>query len=1139
MVQQININMNPLTPGVRNAQMINDPLFPNVIPCNFNADPTVPGVMQVTLTDDPLAPNLLYFIDSDDTTLQPPGFPDVQILGTLIGTGLLDTGTGDATNLLQSSQQSFNIPVGDWVNSAVTTIDTIATDPLSTTTASTITETAVTSTHYVQQGFQTAVVTEVSFSVYLKQGIRTRAQLFLKDSMTTTNSATATFDLAGGVVGIAAAAVGTWTTPLATITAEANGFYLCTLSATFTGGSGSYFCLVYADNSSGVLGSSISYLGSTAGVALTIWGAKVNTGVPAAYTVKNTSLLGAVGTTVQQQFQPNGTTTAFWGTQTDNAWIGFDAGVPVQWTRYRFAPRPSSATTQTYPNAPDYAAFIVGTVVQTDVADSTFATPTLADTITGSPYYPRYWLAERPISASLAQARYIRMKTPSNVYGGISAFQVFAKIGTTANARPVEPVITPNGGRYPGLTTLVTMQSSQGAKIYYTIGQGSTPADPTTSSALYTGSFSVTISAGSYAVVKAMANMAGLSTPNSTVITSAPYYGYGYAPADNWYDHIGQLIEAHSGSIIWDPNSKYYYWMGQFQNINSIQRPGHVGEPNGFPDTFLYRSTDLMNWTNMGSVLPNVSPTLFIGGRYHLMYNALNNNYVVWLQPQDNAGNSTLFEANTPIGGGNILTGWAWNMTPIISNTFYDYDLFLDSDGISMYCFWRNGISTDMRVQQLNTSYTGFTGSPTIIPYVDTTREGPAFFKYPYAAGGTYFIVTSVNIPYDSVGVDANLRYIVNTGATPLANNWTPLDGSLAFASDPFGGNYNFQPTHAFVPQGKVQPVIMGDFWHNDQNYNSRYVFAPVVCIGQQMTIQTPTSWDPSQLASAYTLNTLNLTANAFTAGSAQGTAIGGIQGTFQSSGLGLLDSHGGAVQLSGFNLQVGPTPPAGAGTFNITLQETISPGTNSPNNTVLSINEVAAGGYLSGAVSTGTTTTFLNLTSLGSVDWAAFGYNSSAASIERKSTGGSLISTLTAVGGVLANFNEGVNPLYSSSWQDGNVHPSVANENYLVYNSGGNGTGMSLTVPAGIKVQTLTLYVTVSFNAATLTQGKLTATLSDASAGPYTDTSVQMTNGAANLLGRYILTFAAASNSQTLTVTWVNNTANSQNVQLFAATLN
>jgi hypothetical protein len=268
------------------------------------------------------------------------GIPEVQILGSLIGTGLVDTGTADATNLLVSTQQAFTGI--DWFSFNVTMADSGALAPDSTSTASTLTETSAANQHNVSQGLYTAAsAAQYTFAISLKQGLRTRAALTIVDPMTQANFATCIFDLAGGAIGVAASVGGTFTGASATITAKSNGFYLCTLTAT-TSGSGNYDVVVTADAGSGSGAANLSYAGNTSAPALTIWGAGVWAGTAGTYIPLNANA-GAVATTVQQVFSPNGGTTAYWGSKTPNPWVGFDAGVPVQWTRYRFAPRPSAA----------------------------------------------------------------------------------------------------------------------------------------------------------------------------------------------------------------------------------------------------------------------------------------------------------------------------------------------------------------------------------------------------------------------------------------------------------------------------------------------------------------------------------------------------------------------------------------------------------------------------------------------------------------------------------------------------------------------------------------------------------------------------------------------------------------------------
>lgn len=1071
---------------------------------------------------------------------------EVQLLGSLIGAGLLDTGTADTTNLLLSTQGDFSGL--DWISSQITPADSGVSDPFGGSTASTLTETTLGSQeHELSTAWYTAA-TDAQYTVIaiLKQRLRTRALIVVRDLQApNTNNAYCTYDVAGVQIGVAAAISGAFSSVSATATSDSNGYVICALTFT-TNGTGTYDLEIYPDAGSGTGASNATYTGNATTPALNIAGVGVYAGATGTYIPQNSNT-GLAASTIQQVFSPNGTTTAYWGTQTINAWVGFDAGVPVVPTRVRVAPQPSSIGNPTYPYTPDYAININGSLIQTDVADSTFASPTTIYTIPsagGLSYYPRYQLTEIAFGAEAA-ARYIRLLPPTASFGAISEFQVCAKAGTKANACPVQPVISPNGGRFPSLSTSVSITSlTTSAKIYYTT-DGSTP---TTSSIRYTGPFTLSVPTGTQVTVKAIAHDALLSTPNSLITTSAPFNGYGYHPNDNWYDNNGILIEAHAGGVIWDPNTSAYYWTGQFMNIVSGQVVGNTyTEPSSFPAIYLYKSTDLLDWTNLGPILTGTIPSPGLGGsRYHMIYNALNNNYVIFSNqlPESNHSLQSCYIATT--SGSDITSGWSWNSTPLFSNTFYDHNLFIDSDGVTAYLIWRVGTTGGINIQQLNTSYTALTGSPLNLP--STTREGVVILKYPFATGGTYFIITSQNVPYDS-SLEADLRYVYNTGSSPLANTWntTTSSGASPWASDPMGTNYNGQPTAWLLPQGKVQPMVMLDYWKINPNYASRYVWLPLVMTPTTLQIQQTAAWDPSQLATSFTLGTLTLSANSFTSGNAQGTVIGTVLGTFPGSTLSLTDPHSGACQIVSGVIQVGATPPVGTNTFNITVRETDALASNSPKDTVLSISEVAAGGALSGSALTFTTNQSINLTTLaasGLSDWAAFGADSgTVASIERKATGGSAISTLTQVGATALGASNHVasTPHWAVAWTDGSpdATPTPNPEGYQVFcSTSSTGRGMSFTVPADTTTRTLLIYVWISFTTGGLSEGKLTATLSDASAGPYVDTTVQQTNGTTNMLGQYTITYSAASGSQSLLIDWVNNASGAQVVGIFAAVI-
>ena len=149
------------------------------------------------------------------------------------------------------------------------------------------------------------------------------------------------------------------------------------------------------------------------------------------------------------------------------------------------------------------------------------------------------------------------------------------------------------------------------------------------------------------------------------------------------------------------------------------------------------------------------------------------------------------------------------------------------------------------------------------------------------------------------------------------------------------------------------------------------------------------------------------------------------------------------------------------------------------------------------------------NLTTGGTLDWAHWG-RTSPTSIDRKTTGGSKISSYTKVGsGTVYNYGDDA---LGFSWTDGTPTASVTNDHSGVYITGIN-RGFSFTVPADATSRTLKVYV-----GGWRTQGTLTAHLSDGSAADYTTTA----SNTGNTFDRAItLTFNAASAGQTLTVTW------------------
>ena len=191
----------------------------------------------------------------------------------------------------------------------------------------------------------------------------------------------------------------------------------------------------------------------------------------------------------------------------------------------------------------------------------------------------------------------------------------------------------------------------------------------------------------------------------------------------------------------------------------------------------------------------------------------------------------------------------------------------------------------------------------------------------------------------------------------------------------------------------------------------------------------------------------------------------------------------------------------------------------------------LAAAGSASAAQLTGWTevpTTAVDLTTEGALDWSHWGFNGDRR-MNHKASGGGKISVLTNInGGAYGNDASGVNYV----WNDGAPDASCAGTSVgvRIINTGG---GVSFTVPADTSVRTVKVYITGHHSTA-LVRGQL----SDGSAADWQDESFfSATN---DFMAAYVMTYAAASAGQTLTVTLIENgrLGDWESVNLHAVTL-
>jgi len=165
------------------------------------------------------------------------------------------------------------------------------------------------------------------------------------------------------------------------------------------------------------------------------------------------------------------------------------------------------------------------------------------------------------------------------------------------------------------------------------------------------------------------------------------------------------------------------------------------------------------------------------------------------------------------------------------------------------------------------------------------------------------------------------------------------------------------------------------------------------------------------------------------------------------------------------------------------------------------------------------------NLTVEGTLDWAHWAHGG-AADFDHKS-GANLISDVTVTNGAQRIQIGSITA--TASWIDGTPHATVTGTGTGV--GANQGAGLQFTVPAGTTPHTLRVYAGNKASAE-----RLDVSLSDNSAGAY---SATLDAGTTAIHEVYTITYNAASDGQTLTVTWT-DTADSTNgfEMLMSATL-
>lgn len=503
-------------------------------------------------------------------------------------------------------------------------------------------------------------------------------------------------------------------------------------------------------------------------------------------------------------------------------YIGLDAEVAVVITRIRLMARNGGTGLDAWD------LFANGTTIKSSSTGwPTFTNDATIGTLPAYPdaYYQSRWYSDVEIPASTAR-RYYRAIGAAGTYGpSVAEWRWIGPAVDGAKMRPLPPVMSPQGGRYPSaIVTFELSSETESGQIFYTVNGG----DPDNSSTLYTGPVTLPISADGLEI-RAVTYRAGFEEEYSDVVFGR-FVSHAWKNGEHMNDTRGARIEAHDGRIF-DNRARdgYLWWNGTPANLTNLTAGVDIGASRGL---MLYRSTDWMNWEPRGDgygyFLPNFGDTPYVQ-RTHIVYNPNTDKYVLLGHGVRNPSGSTCVIAQADTMDGE----WEWideialpGRGAGVGNR--DFNVYQYNNELWL-------IYTDVTNGSVNTcrmadNFLELHATPQHTTIILGDREAPVLFR----RNSIWYLITSSSNYYDSTST-FNVSYLMaNGGDNPAEAPW-PSVGDLGeyavfkrdlYPYDPVDTYFNAQPT-AVVRNGNAF-FYMSDWWNPAELYDSRYVFYPL-----------------------------------------------------------------------------------------------------------------------------------------------------------------------------------------------------------------------------------------------------------------------------------------------------------------------
>ncbi len=286
-----------------------------------------------------------------------------------------------------------------------------------------------------------------------------------------------------------------------------------------------------------------------------------------------------------------------------------------------------------------------------------------------------------------------------------------------------------------------------------------------------------------------------------------------------WLDTAGNPINAHGAGMLYH-NGKYYLY-GEYKKGKTILPEWATWEcyRTDVTGVSCYSSSDLINWTFEGVVLPAVKddpehdlhPSKVLE-RPKVVFNAKTGKFVMWAHVESadyGKAAAGVAVSDSPTGPFKYLGSFRPNKA-----MSRDQTVFVDDDG-KAYQFASSENNATLYINELTEDYLKPTGRYTR-NFIGASREAPAVFKH----DGKYYLLSSGCTGWDPNRAELAVADSIMGEWKVIGDPCTGKDADKTF----YGQSTYVQPVYG----KKNCYVAMFDRWKKKDLEDSRYVWLPI-----------------------------------------------------------------------------------------------------------------------------------------------------------------------------------------------------------------------------------------------------------------------------------------------------------------------